>query len=237
MTAKNLPSKPLGYKAYGSIPHLSGSRLGQGDHHVSPGQDKICCEATRDKFDTVIVQEKLDGSCTAVAKLDGQILALNRAGYLASTSPYEQHQLFAYWVRLNAAVFYDVLKEGERLVGEWLAQAHSTRYELPHEPWVAFDLMEDYVRQPYDVMMHRLEETGIATPQLLHRGGPLAISLAVDAIQTSGHGAVDPVEGAVWRVERKERVDFLAKYVRPGKQDGIYLPEISGKEAVWNWRP
>ena len=234
---KTLPPKPLGYKSYGSIPHLSGSRLGPGDHHVSPGQDKICLSQTRDKFDEIIVQEKLDGSCTAVTKLDGQILALNRSGYLASTSPYEQHQLFAYWVRLHAATLYGVLEEGERLVGEWLAQAHSTRYDLTHEPWVAFDLMADAVRRPYDVMMNRLSGTGIITPRLLHRGGPLSIQLALYAIQISGHGAVDPVEGAVWRVERKGKLDFLAKYVRQDKQDGIYLPELSGQEAIWNWRP
>ena len=234
---KTSPPKPLGYKAYGSIPHLVGSRLGNGDHHVSPGQDKICLVQTRDKFDEIIVQEKLDGSCTAVTKLDGSILALSRSGYLATTSPYEQHQLFAHWVRLNAAMFYDVLEEGERLVGEWLAQAHSTRYALTHEPWVAFDLMADYIRQPYDVMMQRLAGTGIVTPRVLHRGGPLSIDDAVNAIQTSGHGAIDPVEGAVWRVQRKGRVDFLAKYVRQDKQDGIFLPEISGKEAIWNWRP
>jgi hypothetical protein len=25
--------------------------------------------------------------------------------------------------------------------------------------------------------------------------------------------------------------------VRPDKEDGIYLPNVSGKEAVWNWQP
>jgi hypothetical protein len=69
------------------------------------------------------------------------------------------------------------------------------------------------------------------------------------ALDTYGfNGASDPVEGAVWRVERNELtnpgqnsdrrwiVDFLVKYVRHDKQDGIYLPEISGKKSVWNWR-
>ena len=61
------------------------------------------------------------------------------------------------------------------------------------------------------------------------------------------HGALDPVEGAVWRVERdkptgkkgerRHIVDCLVKYVRPGKLDGMYLPELSGQESVWNWRP
>jgi hypothetical protein len=30
-------------------------------------------------------------------------------------------------------------------------------------------------------------------------------------------------------------VDFLAKYVRPDKIDGCYLPEINGGHAYWNW--
>jgi hypothetical protein len=37
------------------------------------------------------------------------------------------------------------------------------------------------------------------------------------------HGALEPIEGVMWRVERKGKVDFLCKYVRPDKQDGIYL--------------
>ena len=32
-------------------------------------------------------------------------------------------------------------------------------------------------------------------------------------------------------------VDYLVKYVRPDKEDGKYLPEVSGEEAVWNWMP
>ncbi len=62
------------------------------------------------------------------------------------------------------------------------------------------------------------------------------------------HGALDPVEGAVWRVERNElirpggqecrwHVDFLVKYVRPDKIDGSYLSEISGLPPVYNWMP
>lgn len=53
------------------------------------------------------------------------------------------------------------------------------------------------------------------------------------------YGELDTPEGAVWRVERTQAgvttVDFLAKFVRPGKVDGCYLPELNGGEAVWNW--
>ena len=41
-------------------------------------------------------------------------------------------------------------------------------------------------------------------------------------------------EGVVYRVERKGKVDFLAKWVRPDKDDGKYLENISGREPVFN---
>src|SRR2546428_14109019 len=110
--------KPLGHPSLGSIPHLPGSRLGVGDHHIHEGQAKIATEKARDKHDLITVQEKLDGSMTAVALLDGEILALGRSGYLAQTSPFEQHQRFAAWVRENEQRFRAVLHEGERLCGE-----------------------------------------------------------------------------------------------------------------------
>ena len=48
--------KPLGHKSYGHIPHLPGSRIGEGDHKCSDGQKRICCEKVRDKHDRIIVQ-------------------------------------------------------------------------------------------------------------------------------------------------------------------------------------
>lgn len=229
------PVKPLGIKAYGSIPHLPGSRLGPGDHTVSPGQDRICTVRARDRHDVIHVQEKLDGSCCSVAKKDGQVLPLGRAGYLAASSSYEQHRLFADWVFSNYDRFDELLSEGERVVGKWLAQAHGIRYDLPHEPFVAFDLMIGTVRMPMDPFRDRVTRLGFTIPFVLHSGGPVAV--ADLAIEPSHHGALDPVEGVVYRVERRGIVDFLAKWVRHDKIDGCYLPELSERDAVWNWRP
>mgnify|MGYP000966084329 CR=1 FL=1 len=229
--------KPLGHKSYGSIPHLSKSRLGVGDHHCDPGQERIATEKPRDQFDLVVVQEKLDGSNCAVAKVNGQILALNRAGYLAETSPYEMHHYFAKWVEKEKQRFDKLLHEGERLVGEWLLQAHSTRYNLTHEPFVPFDLMRGQERLNYHTFLLRVLPLGFTVPNLVHVGQPVGINWVMKQLETSGHGAIDKVEGAVWRVEYKGEVDFLVKYVRPDKPDGIYLPEISGKPPVWNCDP
>jgi hypothetical protein len=171
------------------------------------------------------------------------------AGYLASTSPYEQHHYFEQWVLNNRSRFISVLRDSERLCGEWLMQAHGTRYQLRHEPFVAFDLMTGATRLVFDEFFERIRPGEFTTPHLLHRGLPLTIEQALALLDTHGfHGALDPAEGAVWRVERNElirpggserrwQVDFLVKYVRPDKVDGCYLPEISGQPPFYNWMP
>lgn len=226
--------KPLGHKAYGSIPHLPGSRLGIGDHHCSPGQARIACEKVRDKHDVIIVQEKLDGSNCAVAKVDGKILALGRAGYLAETSKYPVHHSFCRYVEKNKERFNILLAEGERIVGEYLAQAVGTKYNLKHEPFVPFDIMLGKIRNPYEQFIQRITMFDFVPPNLLGAGSPMSIEEAMSKIMVSGHGAIDPVEGAIWRVERKGQVDFLVKFVRHDKEDGKYFPEKTGGETIWN---
>ncbi len=235
--------KPLGIKAYGSIAHIPGSRMGPGDHACSPGQARIATTAVRDKHDRVYVQEKLDGSCTSVAKVNGEIIPLGRAGYRAISSPYEQHRLFHDWAMYNWERFNDLLYEGERAVGEWLAQAHGTRYDLNgREPWVMFDIMREHERMSVRGLYVRAHDQHFATPALL-KMEPTTVESAMLCLGTYGnYGALDPCEGVVYRVERDGKVDYLVKWVRPDKVDGCYLPETeAGKaagitEPIWNWR-
>ena len=222
--------KPLGGKAYGSIPHLPGSRLGPADHHCHPGQDAICTTKPRDRHDRIIVTEKLDGSCCSVANVGGEIVALTRAGYEASTSPYVQHHMFGDWVKANRDRF-SVLEPGVRVVGEWIAQAHGTMYEIWDEPFVPFDIVKGTVRYPHDDAREHFEAMGLPGAHVVHDGGPISVDDAMAGLPASWHGGIGPVEGAVWRVERRGAFDFIAKWVRPDKQDGKYLPEMAMCEA------
>lgn len=232
-------NKPLGGKSYGSIPHLPGSRVGPMDYHIHEGQAKIATEKVRDKHDVVIIQEKLDGSNVGVAKINGQILAITRAGYLANTSKYQQHIYFHNWVEREIERFNKILQDGERICGEWLAQAHGTRYDLKHEPFVAFDIINGKERLPYDDFTNRVRNLFVI-PNLLGTG-PMSIESVLNKIGANGkacynpHGALDGIEGAIWRVERKGKVDFLTKFVRTDKIDGKYLPEFNGTgNPIWN---
>lgn len=237
-------AKPLGGKAYGSIAHLPGSRLGPGENHVTEHQAAVLTERTRSKLDTVIVTEKLDGSCTAVAKLNnGSIVALGRAGHLAATSPYEQHQLFAAWVDERRSLFATILQPGERLVGEWLAQVHGTRYALPddeHRPWYVFDLMRGAERATQAELRERIDGSHICIPRMIGLGPALAIDEGMRrCAEWSMAHPDDGDEGLVYRLETSKNagsryVAYLAKYVRPDKEDGKYL---YGADPLWNWHP
>jgi hypothetical protein len=241
------PDKPLAAKAYGSIGHLLSSRLGPGDHHVHEGQSEICTGKPR-RGDRIIVQEKLDGACMSVANIDGFIVPLTRAGYRARDGRYEHLQFFERYVDQNLPKF-DFLKPGERICGEWLAMAHGTRYDPLHpmfEPFIAFDLMRDNQRVLYDEFVNRIAGRIRRAATIWNSDQSLSVLDAMMLLvgingspmnPLGFHGALDPVEGAVWRVEREGRVDFLAKYVRQDKADGKYLPDISGQEPIWYWNP
>lgn len=238
-------TKPLGMKAYGSIPHLPGSRKGPGDHTIHEGQARICTERVRDRHDRIIVQHKWDGSCVAVARIGENIVPLGRAGWPAITSPYEMHRLFHDWAWEHQDAFRALLDDGERACGEWLAQAHGIIYDLVRvnsgQPFVLFDIMRGTERVCYNELATRnLSRAGgfFETPSLLHEGnGPYSIEQAQTKLDEWQRHFHYENEGAVWRVERKGKVDFLAKWVRPDKVDGKYLPELNGGQEVWLWRP
>lgn len=247
-----MSEKPLNRKTYGSIPHLPCSRMGPADHACHEGQARIATEKKRDKHDTVIVQEKLDGSCVGVARINGELVALQRAGYRAETSPYPMHKAFAEYVKANQDRFDEVLENGGRVVGEWLHTAHGTMYDLPHEPFVLFDIFgADGNRKTYEEVVFLNhgegcvnEDEGIfVLPAKINtrENNPLSVEDAMESLSFTEwlshgiyygyHGATEPAEGAVWRVERKGKVDFLVKYVRPDKEDGKYL---FGEQPILN---
>src|SRR5260370_37032541 len=106
--------KPLGMKNYGHIAYLPGSRIGPGDHKCEAGQARIATLKARDRHDHVIVQEKLDGTNVRVARVDGFLYPLVRAGYVDDPSPFVQHWRFAHWASPIQERLLPVLRRGEQ---------------------------------------------------------------------------------------------------------------------------
>lgn len=231
--------KPLNRKNYGSIPHLSNSKLGTGDHFIEKGQERILTEKVRDKHDEIFVFEKYDGSNVGIGKLNNKIFALTRSGYEAKTSPYKQHHLFGDWVEKNQSLFNLLLNDGERITGEWLAKAHGLKYSIDDrlEPIVFFDYFNaNNERQPYEYLERLYRLYSIQLPRLLHQG----IAIKVDDLKTElnkktyGITPDEKPEGMVYRVERKGKVDFLAKWVRSDFVAGKYIIDKEDSEQIWN---
>lgn len=225
--------KPLNKRNYGSIPHLSNSKLGKMDYFIEEGKERILTEKKRDKHDTIFVFEKYDGSNVGVAKKDGKIFALTRSGYKAITSPYKQHHEFQKWVNERNCIFQHLLKEGERLVGEWMLQAHGLIYEILDEPIVFFDYFNsNNERQPFEI----LEKTGLPLPRLLHKGGAVRVEelKPILSLKTDRIKSIEEPEGMVFRVERSDRVDFLAKWVRKDFKPGKYCINVKDDDLIYN---
>jgi hypothetical protein len=235
--------KPLKAKAYGSIGHLPCSRMGPADHHVHEGQALICTVKPR-KGDRVIVSEKLDGSCMSVANIGGEIVPLTRSGYRAMDVTYDHLRAFVPYVKDNLDKFSKLLSDGERVVGEWMPMAHGTIYDPGHyafSPFVAFDIFSNGKRILWDDFNSRAASVELPRAVCIHDGqNAYSVESALAALSSDEgedrygfHGAAEDVEGAVWRVEREGRVDFLAKYVRPEKIDGKYFTNVSGQPEIW----
>lgn len=237
MSKKN-EGRVFNRRAYGSIGHFPGSKLGPGDHKITGGQEKIAMVKPRDKHDLVIVQEKLDGSCVCVSRFQGKLVPVMRAGYRTCDSSHLQHHYFDAWVRQRPGLF-SFLEEGDRICGEWLMQVHGTHYDLSdRSPYVAFDILSKEQRIPYAAFAAICKNNGVTAAPLLHIGNAsLSIADAELLLGEGGHYGADKAEGAVWRVENKGKVDFLGKYVRSCKEPGIYMDQYLYNYSPTNFSP
>lgn len=231
-------TRPTGKACYGHIKHLPGSRLGHKDSFCSLGEAIVATEKVWDNDDLVIVREKVDGCNVAVTKLNGEIVALSRGGYLCTQSEYEQLRSFARWVRARVWHFDAWLADGETIHGEWLAQACSTRYDFSQAqyacPFVPFDWSDSSGNKlcyfDFKYRVHGLlEDEGLCPAALLHIGGAVKPEVAMARWDAKLRGNIDPGEGAVWRVERfdheldKYRLSFQTKWVRSDYLPGQFL--------------
>ncbi len=215
-------------KNYGSIPHLSSSKMSQqADKKIHSGQEKILTEKARDWKDTIIVTEKLDGSNVGVIKKDNRLIALTRAGYDANSSPYEQHKLFYKYIYKYENNF-SWLPDGWRVVGEWCIMAHGTIYDITNEcPFCAFDIFDNEDNRILFLEFVKLcSKYSIPMVPVLHFGQPISIKNSIKLLGDGHYGKPDKPEGFVYRAEREGKVDFLAKWVRHDKEDGKYLDDI-----------
>ncbi|MCL2015040.1 MAG: RNA ligase family protein [Defluviitaleaceae bacterium] len=200
-------------KSFAPIQHLPGSKMIDADDKLlGAEQVKWLTQRRRTNADMVIVTEKTDGMNAAVLLRDGLLYPLIRKGYDCRANPLFWINEFATFVERNEQRFFAVLKEGERLCGEWLIKTHTLSYKLPHEPFVAFDIIKDAARLPYLTFRERIAKGNFVAAGLVHLGEAIPTDVALKLLATGYHGAVGEPEGLVYRYE-----DSRKSYICSGK--------------------
>ncbi len=134
---------------YPRTPHLFGSRGTDDDKHLG--------EAESRRFladDSLIVEEKLDGTNVGIHFTREGTMVLQCRGHLITEGMHPQYDLFKQWGAVKRPVLEDRLADRFILFGEWVYARHSVHYRrLPHY-FFEFDI--------YDKQVRRLPEPGTA---------------------------------------------------------------------------
>lgn len=209
MGVKLIPSN------YPTILHLPGSKFRDAsDRTIGAQEVEWLTVKTRRPDDLVIVTEKVDGCNVGVLRRGNSLYPLIRKGYDVRTNQYEWIRDFAKFVDKNRLRFLHLLSNEERVCGEWMIKTHTIRYNMPHEPFVCFDIIAGNRRVRYSTLRERLENSSFVPAGLVHSGGAISTDRAIELLGSGFHGAIDAPEGVVYRYESQEHGWlFSAKFV------------------------
>jgi hypothetical protein len=206
---------------YPRTPHLFGSRGTDDDKHLG--------EAESLRFvadESLIVEEKLDGTNVGIHFAPDGKMALQCRGHLITEGMHPQYDLFKQWAAVKRPVLEGTLEDRFILFGEWVYARHSVHYRrLPHY-FFEFDI---YDKRGGDFLslgrrLELLEGTGLHTVPIVHTGaldrerlkaliGPSRFDSEFDNPVTKR--ADNLMEGLYLRTEGRGVVTGRAKFVRP----------------------
>ena len=152
---------------YPRTPHLFGSKGTDDDKHLSD------VEST--KFiadDSLIAEEKLDGTNVGIHFSDDGEMVLQCRGHLITEGMHPQYDLFKQWAGVKRQVLERQLENRFILFGEWLYARHSIHYRRLTHYFFEFDIY-DKDREAFLNLEQRLallEDTGVQTVPVVHTG-------------------------------------------------------------------
>jgi len=200
-------------RSFSAIQHLPGSKMIDAEDKLL-GTDQInwLTRRRRVNADMVIVTEKADGMNAGVLRRGDLLHPLIKKGYDCRANPLPWINAFADFVNENAPRFLAALNEGERLCGEWMIKTHTLSYKLPHEPFIAFDIINGSERLPYLAFRERAAAGNFITAGLVHMGEAIPPDMALQLLGGGYHGVIGQPEGLVYRYE-----DARRRYICSGK--------------------
>lgn len=162
-----------------------------------------------------------------------------RKGYDVRTSEWGFLRKFADFVSDNADRFNALLDNGERVCGEWMIKTHSLFYNLPHEPFIVFDIIKSDKKQTrpnYEELIRRCKEYNFTTTWLIWSGASIPVQDALGMLGKGFHGCQSVPEGIVYRYERDGRFETSAKFVANLNVTGDYMNDEIAVNTWKGWR-
>lgn len=205
---------------YPRTPHLFGSKGTDDDKHLG--------EADSNRFitdDSLIVEEKIDGTNVGIHFSGDGNLVLQCRGHLITEGMHPQYDLFKQWARVKRYTLEERLGIRFILFGEWVYARHSVFYrQLPHY-FFAFDIHDKEAEAFLDLeqRLKLLEGAGIETVPVVHVGalkrteleGLIGSSRFDSQLENPVTNQTDNLmEGLYLRTEADGVVTGRAKFVR-----------------------
>jgi RNA ligase len=201
-------------------PHLTGSKGTSDDKHLSPRHSAEFLAQ-----ESLVIEEKLDGTNVGIHFSDAGTLVLQCRGHLITEGMHPQYDMFKQWACAKQEHFAKFLQSRYVLFGEWMYAKHNIHYhKLPHL-FFALDIFDklEAVFHGYERRTEMIENLAVHVPPILHTGPAKfdRLKRLLTASQFDGHFE-HPVtlrtdqlmEGLYLRIESKGNVIGRAKYVR-----------------------
>lgn len=202
-------------------PHLFGSHGTDDDKHLGEVESK-----TLIADQSLIVEEKIDGTNVGIHFSTAGNLILQCRGHLIGEGMHPQYDLFKQWAEVKRPVLEDRLQDRFLMFGEWVYARHSIHYRKLTHYFYEFDIYDKKLEMFLDLetRLSILSDTGIQTVPVVHRGsvkrqdlerlvGPSAFDSHFENPLTN---RIDHLmEGLYLRTESQGSVTRRAKWVRP----------------------
>ncbi len=209
------------FTKYPRTPHLFGSKGTDDDKHLGEAESKAFIAD-----DSLIVEEKIDGTNVGIHFLDSGEMVLQCRGHLITEGMHPQYDLFKQWAAVKRQVLERQLENRFILFGEWVYARHSIHYRKLTHYFFEFDIYDKGQKEflNLDRRLSLLEGTGIQTAPVVHTGsvdrddiedliGPSQFDSYFENPVTKR--ADNLMEGLYLRTEAEGVVTGRAKFVRP----------------------
>jgi hypothetical protein len=206
---------------YPRTPHLFGSKGTDDDKHLGESESN---EFIAD--DSLIVEEKIDGTNVGIHFSDDGELVLQCRGHLITEGMHPQYDLFKQWATVKRYVLEERLQTRYILFGEWVYARHSVFYRQLTHYFFEFDIYDKEAEAFLDLAqrLDLLEDAGVETVPVVHSGalkrsdleGLIGPSRFDSLFENPSTGQTDNLmEGLYLRTEADGLVTGRDKFVRP----------------------